>query len=133
MKKMIDLLIHLDDHKHDKLGRLFVDTLDDKEMRRELRDYLGAKVTVKQMALNGHRLRVKVELPDFQTESDNLAVVGAGRGDIELVAALGQPLVNHLRPLPVLPRGLDGTSERVLINGVRHRSGPPAASSVRNS
>ncbi len=51
MKKVLDLLIHLDDHKHDKLGRLFVDSLDDREMRRELREYLGAKVTVKQMAL----------------------------------------------------------------------------------
>jgi tetratricopeptide (TPR) repeat protein len=72
MKKVIDLLIHLDDHKHDSLGRLFLDSVDDREMRRALRQYLGAKVTVKQVAVNGHRLRARVELPDFQTESDNL-------------------------------------------------------------
>ena len=69
---MIDLLIHLDDHKHDSLGRLFVDSVDEREVRKLLREYLGGKVTIKDTAVNGHRLRVKVELPDFQSESDNL-------------------------------------------------------------
>jgi tetratricopeptide (TPR) repeat protein len=72
MKKVLDLLIHLDDHKHDGLGRLFLDPLDERETRRRLREYLGAKVSVKGAALEGTRLRVRVELPDFQAESDNL-------------------------------------------------------------
>lgn len=72
MKKVLDLLIHLEDHKHDSLGRLFLDPGDEREMRRSLREYLGAKVSVKSAALDGQRLRVRVELPDFQAESDNL-------------------------------------------------------------
>jgi tetratricopeptide (TPR) repeat protein len=72
MKKAIDLLIHLDDHKHDSLGRLFLDSVDEREVKRALREYLGGKVAIKESTINGHRLRVKVELPDFQTESDNL-------------------------------------------------------------
>lgn len=72
MKKVLDLLIHLEDHKHDGLGRLFLDPGDEREMRRSLREYLGAKVAVKEAAVEGQRLRVRVELPDFQTESDNL-------------------------------------------------------------
>ena len=72
MKKVLDLLIHLEDHKHDGLGRLFLDPSDDREVRRSLRDYLGAKVTVKTAVVEGQRLRVRVELPDFQAESDNL-------------------------------------------------------------
>ena len=72
MKKVLDLLIHLEDHKHDGLGRLFLDPSDEREMRRSLRDYLGAKVTVKTAVVEGQRLRVRVELPDFQAESDNL-------------------------------------------------------------
>lgn len=72
MKKVLDLLIHLEDHKHDGLGRLFLDPGDEREMRRSLREYLGAKVTVKSAAVEGQRLRVRVELPDFQAESDNL-------------------------------------------------------------
>jgi tetratricopeptide (TPR) repeat protein len=72
MKKVLDLLIHLEDHKHDGLGRLFLDPGDEREMRRSLRDYLGAKVTVKNAVVDGQRLRVRVELPDFQVESDNL-------------------------------------------------------------
>lgn len=72
MKKVLDLLIHLEDHKHDGLGRLFLDPGDDREMRRALREYLGAKVTVKEATIEGQRLRVRVELPDFQSESDNL-------------------------------------------------------------
>ena len=72
MKKIFDLLIHLDDHKHDSLGRLFLDPPDEREMRRVLRDYLGAKVSIKDIAVRGPRLSVRVELPDFQTESDNL-------------------------------------------------------------
>jgi len=108
MKKMIDLLIHLDDHKHDKLGRLFVDSLDDKEMRRELRDYLGAKITVKQMALNGHRLRVKVELPDFQTESDNLVRLARDLSNrARPQAALGQ-LEEALKIFPLNGSALKG-------------------------
>ncbi|HEY2385336.1 MAG TPA: tetratricopeptide repeat protein [Candidatus Binatia bacterium] len=108
MKKMLDLLIHLDDHKHDKLGRLFVDTLDDKEMRRELRDYLGAKITVKAMALNGHRLRVKVELPDFQTESDNLVRLARDLSSrARPQAALGQ-LEEALKIFPLNGSALKG-------------------------
>jgi tetratricopeptide (TPR) repeat protein len=108
MKKVIDLLIHLDDHKHDKLGRLFVDTLDDKEMRRELRDYLGAKITVKAMALNGHRLRVKVELPDFQTESDNLVRLARDLSSrARPQAALGQ-LEEALKIFPLNGSALKG-------------------------
>jgi tetratricopeptide (TPR) repeat protein len=72
MKKVVDLLIHLEDHKHDGLGRLFLDPGDEREMRRSLRDYLGAKMTVKSAVVDGQRLRVRVELPDFQAESDNL-------------------------------------------------------------
>lgn len=72
MKKVLDLLIHLEDHKHDGLGRLFLDPGDEREMRRSLREYLGAKVTVKSALVEGQRLRVRVELPDFQAESDNL-------------------------------------------------------------
>jgi len=72
MKKVIDLLIHLDDHKHDSIGRLFVDSVDDREVRKLLREYLGGKVTIKDTTIHGQRLRVKVELPDFQSESDNL-------------------------------------------------------------
>ena len=72
MKKVLDLLIHLEDHKHDGLGRLFLDPGDEREMRRSLREYLGAKVTVKGAVVDGQRLRVRVELPDFQAESDNL-------------------------------------------------------------
>ncbi len=69
---MLDLLIHLDDHKHDSLGRLFLDSNDERETRRILREYLGAKVTIKAAAVDGQRLRVRVEVPDFQAESDNL-------------------------------------------------------------
>jgi len=72
MKKVIDLLIHLDDHKHDSLGRLFLDSVDEREVRRSLREYLGGKVAIKETTIQGHRLRVRVELPDFQNESDNL-------------------------------------------------------------
>ena len=72
MKKVLDLLIHLEDHKHDSLGRVFLDPGDEREMRRRLREYLGAKVAVKGAEVDGQRLRVKVELPDFQAESDNL-------------------------------------------------------------
>jgi tetratricopeptide (TPR) repeat protein len=108
MKKVIDLLIHLDDHKHDSLGRLFVDSLDDREMKRELRDYLGAKVTVKQMALTGHRLRVKVELPDFQTESDNLVRLARDLSSRSRpTAALGQ-LEEALKIFPLNGTALKG-------------------------
>lgn len=72
MKKALDLLIHLDDHKHDNLGRLFLDPADERETRRALRAYLGTKVAIKTIELDGTRLRVRVELPDFQAESDNL-------------------------------------------------------------
>ena len=43
MKKVLDLLIHLEDHKHDGLGRLFLDPGDEREVRRSLREYLGAR------------------------------------------------------------------------------------------
>jgi tetratricopeptide (TPR) repeat protein len=72
MKKVLDLLIHLEDHTHDGLGRLFLDPGDEGELRRSLREYLGTKVAVKGAVVEGQRLRVRVELPDFQTESDNL-------------------------------------------------------------
>jgi tetratricopeptide (TPR) repeat protein len=72
MKKALDLLLRLDDHKHDGLGRLFLDPADERETRRALRAYLGSKVTIKTIALEGVHLRVRVELPDFQAESDNL-------------------------------------------------------------
>jgi tetratricopeptide (TPR) repeat protein len=72
MKKVLELLIHLEDHKHDGLGRLFLDPGDERETRRCLREYLGAKVTVKAAVIDGQRLRVRVEVPDFQAESDNL-------------------------------------------------------------
>jgi tetratricopeptide (TPR) repeat protein len=72
MKKVLDLLLHLDDHKHDALGHLFLDPADEREMRRRLREYLGAKVAVKDAVVEGQRLRVRVELPDFLAESDNL-------------------------------------------------------------
>ena len=72
MKKVLDMLIHLEDHKHDSLGRLFLDPGDEREMRRRLREYLGTKVAVKSAEVDGQRLRVRVELPDFQAESDNL-------------------------------------------------------------
>ena len=85
MKKVLDLLIHLEDHKHDGLGRLFLDPGDEREMRRSLREYLGAKVMVKSAAVEGQRLRVRVELPDFQAESDNLV-------------RLARELANRARP-----------------------------------
>jgi tetratricopeptide (TPR) repeat protein len=108
MKKMIDLLIHLDDHKHDGLGRLFLETVDERDMRRSLREYLGAKVTVKQMTLNGHRLRVKVELPDFQTESDNLVRLARDLSSrARPQAALGQ-LEEALKIFPLNGSALKG-------------------------
>lgn len=85
MKKVLDLLIHLEDHKHDGLGRLFLDPGDEREMRRSLREYLGAKVMVKSAIVEGQRLRVRVELPDFQAESDNLV-------------RLARELANRARP-----------------------------------
>jgi len=72
MKKVLDLLLHLDDHKHDALGHVFLDPGDEQETYRRLREYLGPKVAVKAAEVEGPRLRVRVELPDFQTESDNL-------------------------------------------------------------
>jgi hypothetical protein len=56
MKKVLDLLIHLEDHKHDSLGRLFLDPGDEREMRRSLREYLGTKVAVKTAAVDGQRI-----------------------------------------------------------------------------
>jgi tetratricopeptide (TPR) repeat protein len=108
MKKMIDMLIHLDDHKHDGLGRLFLETVDERDMRRSLREYLGAKVTVKQATLNGHRLRVKVELPDFQTESDNLVRLARDLSSrARPQAALGQ-LEEALKIFPLNGSALKG-------------------------
>jgi tetratricopeptide (TPR) repeat protein len=108
MKKMLDLLIHLDDHKHDSLGRLFLETVDERGMRRALREYLGARVTVKQALLNGHRLRVKVELPDFQTESDNLVRLARDLSSrARPQAALGQ-LEEALKIFPLNGTALKG-------------------------
>ena len=108
MKKMIDLLIHLDDHKHDSLGRLFLESVDEREMRRALREYLGAKVTVKHVAVNGHRLRAKVELPDFQTESDNLVRLARDLSSrARPQAALGQ-LEEALKIFPLNGTALKG-------------------------
>ena len=109
MKKTIDLLIHLDDHKHDSLGRLFLETVDERDMRRALREYLGARVTVKQAMLNGQRLRVRVELPDFQTESDNLVRLARDLSNrARPSAALGQ-LEEALKIFP-----LNGTALKSL-------------------
>lgn len=108
MKKVLDLLIHLEDHKHDSLGRLFLDPGDEREMRRSLRDYLGAKVTVKSAVVDGQRLRVRVELPDFQAESDNLVRLArdlAGRA--RPGAALGQ-LEEALKIFPLNGAALKG-------------------------
>ncbi|MCC6767066.1 MAG: tetratricopeptide repeat protein [Deltaproteobacteria bacterium] len=108
MKKVLDLLIHLEDHKHDGLGRLFLDPGDEREMRRSLREYLGAKVTVKSTVVEGQRLRVRVELPDFQAESDNLVRLArdlAGRA--RPGAALGQ-LEEALKIFPLNGAALKG-------------------------
>ena len=108
MKKVIDLLIHLDDHKHDSLGRLFLESVDEREMRRALREYLGAKVTIKQAAVNGHRLRVRVEVPDFQTESDNLVRLARDLSSrARPQAALGQ-LEEALKIFPLNGSALKG-------------------------
>ena len=108
MKKALDLLIHLEDHKHDSLGRLFLDPADESEMRRSLREYLGGKVSVKSATVEGRRLRVRVELPDFQTESDNLVRLArdlAARARPS--AALGQ-LEEALKIFPLNGSALKG-------------------------
>ena len=108
MKKVLDLLIHLEDHKHDSLGRLFLDPGDEREMRRSLREYLGGKVSVKSATVEGRRLRVRVELPDFQTESDNLVRLArdlAARARPS--AALGQ-LEEALKIFPLNGTALKG-------------------------
>lgn len=108
MKKALDLLIHLEDHKHDSLGRLFLDPGDEREMRRSLREYLGGKVSVKSATIEGRRLRVRVELPDFQTESDNLVRLArdlAARARPS--AALGQ-LEEALKIFPLNGTALKG-------------------------
>ena len=108
MKKVLDLLIHLEDHKHDSLGRLFLDLGDEREMRRSLREYLGGKVSVKSATVEGRRLRVRVELPDFQTESDNLVRLArdlAARARPS--AALGQ-LEEALKIFPLNGSALKG-------------------------
>jgi len=108
MKKVIDLLIHLDDHKHDSLGRLFLESVDEREMRRALREYLGSKVAIKQAAVNGHRLRVRVEVPDFQTESDNLVRLARDLSSrARPQAALGQ-LEEALKIFPLNGTALKG-------------------------
>jgi tetratricopeptide (TPR) repeat protein len=108
MKKVFDLLIHLDDHKHDSLGRLFLDPGDEREMRRQLRQYLGAKVSVKDAAVHGQRLKVRVELPDFQAESDNLVRLARELATRERPqAALGQ-LEEALKLFPLNGAALKG-------------------------
>ena len=105
MKKVLDLLIHLEDHKHDGLGRLFLDPGDEREMRRSLREYLGTKVSVKSAAVEGQRLRVRVELPDFQTESDNLVRLAR---DLAARARPGRGLGAARRGAQDLPVERDG-------------------------
>jgi Flp pilus assembly protein TadD len=105
MKKVLDLLIHLEDHKHDGLGRLFLDPGDEREMRRSLREYLGAKVAVKEAAVEGQRLRVRVELPDFQSESDNLVRLAR---DLAARARPGAALGQLEEALKIFP--LNGTA-----------------------
>jgi Flp pilus assembly protein TadD len=105
MKKVLDLLIHLEDHKHDGLGRLFLDPGDEREMRRSLREYLGTKVSVKSAAVEGQRLRVRVELPDFQTESDNLVRLAR---DLAARARPGAALGQLEEALKIFP--LNGTA-----------------------
>ena len=108
MKKVLDLLIHLEDHKHDSLGRLFLDPGDEREMRRSLREYLGAKVSVKTAALEGQRMRVRVELPDFQSESDNLVRLARDLASrARPSAALGQ-LEEALKIFPLNGAALKG-------------------------
>jgi len=108
MKKVLDLLIHLEDHKHDSLGRLFLDPSDEREMRRSLREYLGTKVSVKTAAVEGQRLRVRVELPDFQNESDNLVRLARDLASrARPGAALGQ-LEEALKIFPLNGAALKG-------------------------
>src|SRR5882724_1631662 len=108
MKKVIDLLIHLDDHKHDSLGRLFLDSVDEREVKRALREYLGGKVAIKGSSINGHRLRVRVELPDFQSESDNLVRLARDLSTrARPHAALGQ-LEEALKIFPLNSSALKG-------------------------
>ena len=108
MKKVLDLLIHLADHKHDGLGRLFLDASDERDMRRQLREYLGAKVTVKEAAIAGQRLQVRVEVPDFQAESDNLVRLARELSNrARPQAALGQ-LEEALKLFPLNGAALKG-------------------------
>ena len=108
MKKVLDLLIHLDDHKHDSLGRLFLDPADEGDLRKTLRAYLGSKVSIKDATLQGHRMRVKVELPDFQAESDNLVRLARDlSGRARPQAALGQ-LEEALKIFPLNGSALKG-------------------------
>jgi tetratricopeptide (TPR) repeat protein len=108
MKKVLDLLIHLEDHKHDGLGRLFLDPGDERELRRSLREYLGTKVAVKAAAVEGQRLRVRVELPDFQSESDNLVRLARDLASrARPGAALGQ-LEEALKIFPLNGAALKG-------------------------
>ena len=108
MKKTVDLLIHLDDHKHDSLGRLFLDENDDREMRRVLRQYLGTKVAIKQVTAENSRLRVRVEVPDFQAESDNLVRLARDLSNrARPQAALGQ-LEEALKIFPLNSSALKG-------------------------
>jgi tetratricopeptide (TPR) repeat protein len=108
MKKTVDLLIHLDDHKHDSLGRLFLDENDEREMKRVLRQYLGSKVAIKQATVEGSRLRVRVEVTDFQAESDNLVRLSRDLSSrARPQAALGQ-LEEALKIFPLNGSALKG-------------------------
>ena len=108
MKKVLEILIHLSDHKHDGLGRLFLDPADERDMRRQLREYLGAKVTIKEAAIAGQRLRVRVEVPDFQAESDNLVRLARELSSrARPQAALGQ-LEEALKLFPLNGAALKG-------------------------
>jgi len=124
MKKVLDLLIHLEDHKHDGLGRLFLDPGDEREMRRSLREYLGAKVAVKEVTVDGQRLRVRVELPDFQSESDNLVRLAR---DLAARARPGAALGQLEEALKIFP--LNGTALKGLGRSCYGRGDLSGASS----
>ncbi len=90
-RKVLELVIHLEDHKHDSLGRIFLDPGDESETRRSLRAYLGPRVSIKGTTLDGQRLRVRIEVANFQVESDNLVRLARGlAGRARMQAARAQ-------------------------------------------
>jgi len=90
-RKVLELVIHLEDHKHDSLGRIFLDPGDESETRRSLRAYLGPRISIKGTTLDGQRLRVRIEVANFQVESDNLVRLARGlAGRARMQAARAQ-------------------------------------------